>query len=274
VPIDGIAIPENEDLPPFPDLVQRALRNRSDLAAEKANLNASEISALGTRNGILPTLQVFGGESQAGLAGAPRKVVVQQTTESAASPPTVVTQSFVETADPYFVGGIGNALGQIFRHNFPTERIGGVLVAPVHNRLAQADFGIDQLQLRQSQLTTQKDFNQVGVDVSNSVIALRQARVRYDAAVHNRILEQQLLDAEQEKFSLGASVPYNVIQQQRDLAAAQNTEISALTAYSNARISLDQTLGTVLDTYHVSIDEARAGEVARTSAPAQPKMHH
>jgi outer membrane protein TolC len=274
VPIDHIVIPESEDLPPFQDLVQRALTNRSDLAAERANLNASEISALGTRNGILPTLQVFGGESQAGLAGAPRKVVVQQTTESAASPPTVVTQSFVETADPYFVGGIGNALGQIFRHNFPTERIGGVLVAPVHNRLAQADFGIDQLQLRQSQLTTQKDFNQVGVDVSNSVIALRQARVRYDAAVHNRILEQQLLDAEQEKFSLGASVPYNVIQQQRDLAAAQNTEISALTAYSNARISLDQTLGTVLDTYHVSIDEARAGEVARTSAPAQPKMHH
>jgi outer membrane protein TolC len=259
VPIDRIVIPDKDEFPPLPELVQRALANRADLAVEKANLQASEVSALGTRNGILPTVQVFGAASDAGLAGTPR---------------TVVGNGIVETADPYFVGGTGNALGQIFRRNFPTQRIGGVLVAPVYNRQAQGDYGIDQLQLRQSQLTTQKDFNQVGVDVSNSVVALRQARVRYDAAVHSRILDEQLLDAEQKKFALGASTPYNVVQQQRDLAAAQNTEISALAAYSNARIALDQTLGTVLDSYHISIDEARSGKVARPSAPPPASPPH
>jgi outer membrane protein TolC len=252
MPIDRIVIPEKDDFQSLPDMVQKAFANRTDLAAEKENLRGLEVSALGTRNGVLPTAQVFGVDSDAGLAGTPR---------------TVTSQGFVETADPYFVGGIGNALGQIFRRNFPTQRVGGVLVAPIHNRQAQADFGIDQLQLRQNQLTTQKDFNQVGVDVSNSVVALRQARVRYDAAVHNRILEEELLDAEQKKFALGASTPFNVVQQQRDLAAAQNTEVDALAAYSNARIALDQTLGTVLDTYHISLDEARSGRVVRTSAP-------
>jgi len=257
MPIDRIVIPEKDEFAPLPEMVERARANRPDLATEKANLQASEVSSLGTRNGILPTLQVFGAESVAGLAGTPR---------------TVVAQGLTETADPYFVGGTGNALGQIFRRNFPSQRLGGVLVAPVHNYQAQADYGIDQLQLRQNQLTTQKDFNQVGVDVSNSVIALRQARVRYDAAVQSRVLEQELLDAEQKKFALGASTPFNVIQQQRDLAAAQNTEVSALAAYSNARIALDQTLGTVLDTYHVSIDEARIGKVGRPPAapPATP----
>jgi outer membrane protein len=115
----------------------------------------------------------------------------------------------------------------------------------------------------------------VQVDVLNAVVGLQQSRARYDAAVRNRILSQQLLDAEQKKYALGASTPYNVIQQQRDLATAQSTEIAALVTYNNARVSLDQTLGTTLESNHVSIAEARAGKVAQVSVvpadmPKQP----
>jgi outer membrane protein TolC len=246
MPTDPIVIPPQDDLPPLQELVQKAFANRSDLLAQNANEKAAEVSALGTRNGILPTAQVFGGETQVGLAGAPHKVI---------------SQSGVQTPDPYFVGGIGTALGQIFRRNYPTERIGAFMAASLGNRQAQADFGIDQLQLRQTQLENQKRLNQVGVDVLNSVVALRQARVRYEAAVKNRELDQQLLDAEQKKLTLGASVPYNVIQQQRDLVSAQSAEIAALVSYSSARVALDQTLGTILDAHHVSIADAREGRV-------------
>jgi outer membrane protein len=248
MPLDQIVIPEKDDLPPFKDLVAKALANRSDLEAERASIQTAEVSALGTKNGVLPSLQVFGAGSQAGLAGAPKTVTAGGTNQ---------------TANPYFIGGIGTGLSQVFRRDFPTERIGAFVQAPVFNRQAQADSGIDQLQLRQTQLTTQKDLNQVAVDLSNYVVALRQARARYAAAVQNRILQQQLLDAEQEKFGLGASTPYNVIQQQRDLAAAQSTEIAALAAYGNARIALDQTLGTTLETNRVSIGDARTGTFTR-----------
>jgi outer membrane protein len=253
IPVDPIVVPDKDELPPLQELVEKALTNRSDLAAEKAGVTAAEVSALGTRNGVLPSLQVFGTESQAGLAGTPMPFAPGQRGPG---------------ADSYFVGGVGTALAQIFRRNFPSERIGAFMVAPIGNNQAQADYGIDQLQLRQTQLTTQKDLNQVGVEVANNVVALRQARSRYDAAVKNRILEQELHDAEQKKYSLGASTPYNVIQQQRDLVAAQSAEISALVAYSTARVALDQTLGATLETNHVSIGEARAGKVARASTPA------
>jgi outer membrane protein len=252
VPIDRIVMSDSDDLPPLAELVQKALANRSDLAAEQANEHAAEISALGTKNGILPTAALIGGESQAGLAGVPH---------------TVILNGLVEKADPYFYGGMGNALGQIFRNNFPTERIGAFAVAQLYNRQAQADYGIDQLQLRQTQLENKKDLNQAGVDILNSVVALKQARVRYDAAVKNRVLEEQLLAAEQKKYSLGASVPYNVIQQQRDLSSAQSAQIAALVSYSNAKVALDQTLGTILETNHISIEEARTGKVSRMSAP-------
>ncbi len=255
VPLDRIAIPAHDDLPPLKDMVEHALANRSDLATEKAGIRTAEVSALGTKNGVLPTLVGFGAESHAGLAGTGHDVV--------AGP-------FIEKPNPYFVGGVGTALGQIFRRNFPTESIGAFFQAELRNRQAQADYGIDQLQIRQTQLTTQKDLKQAQVDIMNSVVALQQARARYDAAVQNRILQQQLFEAEQKKFALGTSTAYNVVQQQRDLAAAQSTEVSALVAYSNARISLDQARGTTLEANHISVADARAGKVGQISTlPAE-----
>jgi outer membrane protein TolC len=249
VTLDRITVPDADNLPPLDELVRQALANRPDLAVQKANLASAEISALATKNGVLPSLTAFGGETLAGLAGkAPQSLNLP------------------------LAGGFGTALAQVFRRDFPTQRIGAFFQAPIHNRQAEADYGIDQLQLRQTQLTTEKSINQVVVDVSNGAIALQQARARHAAAVKNRELQQQLLDAEQRKFLLGASTPYNVTQQQRDLAAAAATEVSSLASYIAARMSLDQTLGTTLEANHVSIDEARAGKVERISTvPANPQ---
>jgi outer membrane protein len=248
VTLDRITIPDADNLAPLDELVKQALANRVDLAVQRANITTAEISALGTKNGVLPSLTAFGGESQAGLAGkAP------------------------QNSNLPLVGGFGTALAQVFQRHYPTERIGFFFQAPINNRQAQADFGIDQLQLRQSQLTTEKSANQVIVDVSNTVIAVQQARARHDAALKNRELQQQLLDAEQRKFLLGASTPYNVTQHQRDLAAAAATEVSSLATYFAARLALDQTLGTTLETNHVSIDEAKTGKVGRASSlPENP----
>ena len=215
-------------------------------------MTISEINALGTKSGILPSAQAFGSATQSGLAGTP--------TQPARSP---------TAANPYFIGGLGTALGQTFRRNFPTERIGAFVQTPMNNRQAQADYGIDQLQLRQTQLSTQKTINQAVVDISNYVIALRQARIRHQAAAQNRILNEQLLDAERRKLVLGASTPYNVLLQQRDLAAARSNEVAALSAYSDARIALDQALGRTLEANHVSLDEARKGVVKAAASPRQ-----
>jgi outer membrane protein len=251
IPIDHLVIPATDDIPPIKDLVKQALANRSDLVVERGNLKTQEISNLGTINGLLPTAQVFATQSNAGLAGTPR--VVQGLTGP-------------YTADPFLVGGIGTALGQVFRHNYPTQSVGVFGQLQIYDRQAQADYAIDQLSFRQQQLVTAKDMNQAQVDVTNSVVALRQARARYDAAVQSRILEQQLADAEEKKFTLGASTPYDVVVQQRDLATAQSAELAALVTYQNARTSLDQTLGATLQVNHVSLAEAETGKISQTSA--------
>ncbi|MBV9301144.1 MAG: TolC family protein [Acidobacteriaceae bacterium] len=256
IPIDRIVVPEKDNLPPLKELVARALASRTDIALEKVNLANSEVSTLGTKSGVLPLLEGLATLRQAGVAGPTNPIGIVP-------------------ADTYFIGGMRNALGQVFRRDFPTENAGAFFSATLRNQTAQADYAIDQFQLRQSQLQNQKDLNQIVVDVSNGAIELQQARVRYEAAVKNRVLEEQLLDAEQKRFSLGASTTFNVVTQQRDLATAQSNEVAALVSYSNARVALDQVIGATLDENHISVQEALSGRLARQSVvpaslPSQP----
>ena len=277
IPLDRIDVPQNETLPPVKELVATAYANRVDLQADKLNLVNSETSALGTENGVLPTLVGFTTLQTQGLSGTPQTVVLQGASglglggAGGAIPAGIVPcpgnpKLLCEVPDKYFVGSIGNALGQAIRRNFPTES-GGVFFGPtLMNRQNQADYAIEQLSLRQTALQNQRTVNQVAVDVSNQVTGLQQARVRYLSAAKNRVLQEQLLDAEQKKFALGASTTFNVVTQQRDLAAGQSTEVAALVAYSNARVSLDQILGTTLKDNNIDIGQVVKGQIARQSA--------
>ncbi len=251
VPLDSIQIPASDDLPPLRELVARALAKRPDFAVTRLNEQSAEISALGTANGLLPNLQVAAATWNSGLAGS-------------SNPGSGLLPS------PQFVGGLGTAFGQILRRDYANEAGGGQISLSVHNRVAQGDYGIDQLTLRQTQLADHRDQNQLAVDISNQMVGLRQARARYSAAMDTRTLQEQLLEKEQQHFNLGGSTLNDLITAQRALADAQTAEVAALAAYSRARVGLDQVLGETLEANHVSVDEALHGLVGRASALPNP----
>jgi outer membrane protein len=253
VPLDRIEVPEQDNLPSLRELVAKALANRPDIALTKINDETAAISAEGTANGVLPSLQGFAAVSASGLSGT-------------ATPPFVY-KGQIYAADPYYVGGLGNALGQVFRDNFPTRSAGALFQGTVHNHVAQGDYGIEQLQLRQGDLVERRNMNQLVVDISNYMVALRQARSRYSQAVDSRKLQQELLDKSQQSFSFGAATISEVETAEAALVAAQETEVTSLAAYSHARISLDQVLGQTLDVNHVSVDRALKG--IRATTPQQ-----
>jgi outer membrane protein len=244
--LDRIEVPEQDNLPGLRELVAKALANRPDVALAKINDEASEISALGTASGVLPSLQGFAAVSARGLSGVSTPL------------------SSGLTAEPYYTGGLGNALGQVFRDNFPSRNAGALFQGYLENHVAQGDYGIDQLQLRQSNLMERRNQNQLVVDISNQMVAIRQARSRYSQAVDSRKLLQELLDKSQQAFSFGAATISDLVAAQSALVAAQETEIVTLSAFSHARISLDQVLGQTLETNHVSVDQALTGIRAST----------
>ena len=231
--------PEKDELPPLRALVSRALAKRPDIAAGRLNAQSTEVSAIGTENGLLPTLQGFAAASDTGLAGK------------------AVPQPGGGGPDPYFTGGLGSALGQIFRRNFPNERVGFSLQPlPVFvDHIDQGDYAIDQLQLRQTQLSLQRDLNQLVVDISNQAVALRQARARYMSAVKARTVQEALLEGELNKFRLASSNLGNVVIARRSLSTAEATEAAAAESYVHARIALDQVLGETLEANGISVEE-------------------
>jgi outer membrane protein TolC len=153
-------------------------------------------------------------------------------------------------------------LGQIVHANNPTYTIGVQLTLPLRNRVAQADAVRDELQVRQAQVRRQQLEDQVRLEVADAQVALQQARAAYEAAVQTRVLQEQSVKVEQQKFDVGLSTNYLVIEYQSYLAQAQSTEVAAKGAYAKAKIALERALGTILDTDHVTIDEAYHGQVS------------
>lgn len=288
IPLDPIVVPEKEEIGSVQKLVATALANRTDVATQTVNFTNSQTSALATQNGVLPQLAGFASATVQGLSGKPQAVPLlggsaQQFGSNLSEVPGIIPcpsgvgkpGQFCQVPDKYFVGGIGTALGQMVRRDFPSQRAGVFFNATLRNRSAQADNNIDQLSLRQTELANTRSNNQIAVTVSNAVIGIQQARVRYQAAVKSRVLSEQLLAAEQKKFALGASTSFTVVQQERDLTIAQSTETAALVAYSNARITLDQTVGLTLEQNHITVGEVLNGHLSRTSTlpatlPANP----
>jgi outer membrane protein len=123
----------------------------------------------------------------------------------------------------------------------------------------------DQLNVRQNELQLQKATNQIRVDVQNALIQLQVARARFESAVATRVLALQTLEAEQNRFKFGESTIATVVQAQRDLNADQTAEIQAMANYTHARVAFDEAVGQTLDVNGVSMEEARAGQVARPS---------
>jgi outer membrane protein TolC len=248
IPLDTVQVPEKDELKPIDTLVQDALGKRVEITQDQINIDSNNINLRAIKNGLKPTLQVFAELTNNGLSGQANYLA-----------PNSVAQI------PYLTGGTGNLLGQIFRRDFPNYSAGLSLNIPLRNRAAQSDYVTTLLGQRQSELALQKALNQVRVDVQNAVIGLRQARVRYESSVKARILQQQTLDADKKKYTLGASTVFQVVQDQQTLAAAQSTEQQALANYSHARISFDQAMGTTLEVNNISVDEALSGKVNRQS---------
>lgn len=264
VPLDRIDVPKQDPPLPIDDLVAEAFGNRPDLAQALLQIENANHSLKGSKNALLPQLNIIGGATNNALAGDPNSL-----------PPvgSIPGEPVVRPVDPFLLGGTGTLFSQIFRRNYPDYGIGFQLTIPLRNRSAQADVTRDQLQVRQSEVRLKELQNQVRVEVQNALIALQRSRASYDAAVETRQLQEEALDAERQRFDVGQSTSFFVIQFQRDLEQARSTEVITSGNYAKAKAALDRALGRTLNSNHVSIDEALHGIVnhAPTAIPPDAK---
>ena len=100
-----------------------------------------------------------------------------------------------------------------------------------------------------------------------ALIALRQARNSYQAAVQTRLLEEKALDDMRQQYEVGVARSYDVILNQRDLAQARSNEVVTQSDYITARTALDRATGMTLKNNNVVLDDAFRGQIARPPSP-------
>jgi outer membrane protein TolC len=236
IPTDPLRIPDDDQTRPMEELIAQALARRPDLGQARFQIENAEIGLRGTRNALLPQVDLVGVMQNNALAGT--------------------SNPFVPGADANMLGGYGTALEQILARKYPTYGIGVQVALPLRNRVAEADLARDQIQLRQQQIRLRLIENQARLEVEDALIAMRRARASWQAAGEARRLQQESFAAEQAKFEVGASTSYFVIQYESLLAQARSTEVAARSAHAKARAALQRATGTILEENKISVAAA------------------
>jgi outer membrane protein TolC len=256
---DKLPEPRPDDIPPLEEALNKAFANRPEIEQTELKFKDQDLTIAARRNGLLPSLNVFGTLITSGLSGD-QLICPAGTTaygKNCVSGGTPIPPTGTSS------GGVTQALGQTFRGDFPNYSFGVNLSIPIRNRQAQADAARALLERRELETQLQQSKNNIAQQVRTAVIGVIQAKAQIDAADKATILARQTLDAEQKKFQLGESTVFLVIQAQRDLANAEGNGVTAHSTYAKAITQYQQAVGTILPAYNVELNDAVQGTVTR-----------
>jgi outer membrane protein TolC len=232
------------------DLVTEALQNRPDLAESQVDLKNREITRKTARNALLPTVNLVGYISGSGLGGPLNPNYGVGYPDGSLPPNTTNLPS-----------NFGGALQGTFNNSSPEYYVGGQVSIPIRNRVAKADQYRAELEYRQAQILQQEQRKQILIEVENAQYAFEQSRARVDSARKARDLAQKSFGIMQQEQKLGAGSSYQTLSAQHDLALAESDLVAAMTAYEKARIERDRAVGATLERSHISVADAKTGQV-------------
>lgn len=190
---------------------QAALMYRPDLQQAKLDLEKNSLDLARTKNGMLPRLDIF--------------VTVGKTSYA---------QSFSDASPD---------LGSPFY-----DLTGGIeLEFPLLNRRARAEHARSKYSGEQLELALANMRRLVQRDVRSAYAEVLRSREQIEATQVARDLQEAKSAAELEKYRVGKSTNFLVVQAQRDLIASQLDEARAMVAYLNALVNLYLMEGTLLE---------------------------
>ena len=216
--------------------VRAALDRRTDLTRARRQRDINDINIRALRNSTLPALDLLGSYRLAGQGGT-----------------RFNRFGFGGDVQSVIPGGFGDAIDQLVDTRFPTWQVQLQLSYPLGLSSAEAAYQRSRIELRQTDAQLQRIELQVATEVTNAALQLDSIQKRIEAALAARDLAEQQLEAEESKFEVGTTTSFFVVQAQRDLATAQDTELRAILDYQKALIAFDRVQETSLGGAGISI---------------------
>jgi len=199
------------------DRVALAARMRPDLNEARLRHEQNRLETVRTRNGLLPRLDLFIDLGKTGYADA-------------------FTDSFQNLEDDTY------------------EVTGGIRLSHyLGNRAARGRDLAAREDWEQSRLSIENLEDLVRLDVHLAINEVERYRRQITASAVTRAFQEQSLQAEEERFNVGAGTALLVAQAQRDLLASQIAEIDAIVQYRIALVDLFLAEGSLLERRGISL---------------------
>jgi len=237
IPTDSPSVEKREIS--YEEALTVALQKRPDLEAIRVDLKNKEFNFSYAKNQLLPNLQFQLSYWSPGISGD--QLIYQDN-----NPLTGVIIGKIP-------GKKSDALRDALDFKYKNWSMGLTLTIPVSNIITKANYAQAKLSLEQARLKLKNQQQQLDLEISNTVRAVEtnyQRALAYRAA---RELAEKKLEAEQEKFKVGMSTNYLVLQYQRDLANALTMELKSLIDYNISLANLDRVMGMGRERRKVSV---------------------
>jgi outer membrane protein TolC len=223
----------------FDQALETAIRRRPDLQALRIGLKNREFDLSYAKNQLLPDVRLQLSYWSPGLSGD--QILYQDG--------NALSGIVVGTVP----GKQSTALKDAFNFAYKNSSIGLTISLPVSNVLSRAYHAQAKAGLEQAKLLIKNQEQQLTLELGNAVRAVETNYQRIQAYKAARELAQQKLEAELEKFKVGMSTNYLVLQYQRDRANAQTLEIKALIDYKISLADLDRVMGVGRERQNVNV---------------------
>ena len=220
----------------IPSAVGNALGQRTDLSRAQRQQDINQLNVRSLRDNTLPALDLVGTYQLQGQGG------------------DLLIRDFLGgEAGQVIPGGYGDAIDHLVDARFPVWSVGVQMSYPIGTSADDAALERARLQVRQTDAQLRQLELNVATEVTNAALQIESIRERIDAATASRELAEQQLEAEESKFEVGMSTNFFVVQAQRDLATARDTELRAILDYQKALVEFERLQQTSLSRTGISI---------------------
>jgi len=218
-------------------LVEKALSNRPDLQSTRVGLEVDDLNIRSAADQLRPNLSLTGSYQSNGRGGT-------------AYVRTGLGSQQVTTIIP---GGLADALSNVFKFNYTTYTFGLTLTLPIRDRAGVARITDALIAKKRDVLTLRSREQSARLEVLNAISQVESSREAVKLAIIARDLAQKQLEAEKQKYDLGTTTMYFVLDAQTRLSTAEGRVVTESINYRNNELQLLRALGTLLEERGIAV---------------------
>ena len=216
--------------------IRTALDARTDISRTRRQQDINDVTLRNLENDTLPSLDLVGSFRLQGQGGT-----------------QLISDFLGGRPVQELPGGYLDALDHLAGIDYPDWTVQLQFSFPLGQSAQRAAHARAQVQIRQTRAQLRQLELQIATEVTSAAVQIESVQERIDAARAARELAEEQLAAEESKFEFGTSTNFFVVQAQRDLATARDSELRAILDYQNAVIEFERVQQTSLSRAGISI---------------------